>query len=263
MRALFVTISLLMCGPILAKPVATPLDWDYEGTNFSGYVIYDDESDALRPGLAMVPNWMGINDSAIEKAKVIAGTDYVVLLVDMYGVGVRPTDFKSASTAARAVYADPAQMRGRIARGVEMLRAQAGKAPLDVGSVGAIGFCFGGSTVLELARSGATVSGVVSFHGGLNTSIRAGAGDIHTPLLVLNGADDTNVSADDISAFTTEMDTAGAEWELVNFPGAHHCFAEADANSPPNCLYHEPSAKRAYEMMHVFFDRQFTQAAAE
>ncbi|MCJ7558530.1 MAG: dienelactone hydrolase family protein, partial [Gammaproteobacteria bacterium] len=116
MRALLVTIPLLISGPLLAKPVATPLGWDYEGTNFSGYVIYDDASDALRPGLAMVPNWMGINDSAIEKAKLIAGTDYVVLLVDMYGAGVRPTDFKGASTAARAVYADPVQMRGRVAQ---------------------------------------------------------------------------------------------------------------------------------------------------
>lgn len=263
MRALLVTIPLLISGPLLAKPVATPLGWDYEGTNFSGYVIYDDASDALRPGLAMVPNWMGINDSAIEKAKLIAGTDYVVLLVDMYGAGVRPTDFKGASTAARAVYADPVQMRGRVAQALEVLRTQAGKAPLDIGRVGAIGFCFGGSTVLELARAGATVSGVVSFHGGLKTSIPAGAGDIHTPLLVLNGAADTNVSADDITAFTTEMSTSGAHWELVNFPGAHHCFAEADANSPPNCLYDAPSAKRAYELMHEFFDKQFKQAAGE
>lgn len=263
MRALLGMISLLVSGTVLAAPVATPVDWDYEGTTFSGYVIYDDASEAVRPGIAMVPNWMGINDSAIEKAKVIAGTRYVVFLVDMYGIGVRPTDFKSASTAARAVYADPAQMRGRIARGVEMLRAQAGVAPLDVENVGAIGFCFGGSTVLELARSGATVSGVVSFHGGLNTSIPAGKGDIHTPLLVLNGAADTNVSAEDISAFTSEMDAADARWELVNFPDAHHCFAEADANSPPNCLYHEPSAKRAFELMHEFFDTQFKQSAGE
>ena len=263
MRALVLTISLLFTGPVLAKPVATPLNWDYEGTNFSGYVIYDDASDAIRPGLAMVPNWMGVNDSAIEKAKLIAGTKYVVLLVDMYGVGVRPTDFKSASAAAGAVYADPGQMRGRIAKAVEVLRAQAGKAPLDSERVGALGFCFGGSTVLELARSGATVAGVVSFHGGLKTSIRAGEGDIRTPILVLNGAADTNVSAEDIAALTTEMDAAGAEWELVNFPGAHHCFAEADANSPPNCLYHAPSAKRAYELMHEFFDQQFKQSEGE
>ena len=263
MRALYITLSLLLAGPVLAKPVVTPLDWNYEGTRFSGYVIYDDASDAIRPGLAMVPNWMGINDSAIEKAKVIAGDEFVVLLVDMYGVDVRPTDFKSASAAAGAVYADPAQMRGRIAQAVEVLRAQFGKAPLDIDRVGAIGFCFGGSTVLELARSGATVSGVVSFHGGLKTSMPAGVGDIHTPLLILNGAADTNVSAEDIAALTTEMDAAGADWELVNFPGAHHCFAEADANSPPNCLYDAPSAKRAYELMHEFFGKQFKQAEGE
>lgn len=263
MRILLGCLTLLLTAPVLAKPVVTPVDWNYEGTQFSGYVIYDDAGDAIRPGLAMVPNWMGINDSAIEKAKTIAGDKFVVLLVDMYGVDTRPTDFKSASTAARAVYADPGQMRGRIAQAVEVLRAQAGTAPLDVDHVGAIGFCFGGSTVLELARSGAAVSGVVSFHGGLKTSIPAAEGNVHTPILVLNGADDTNVSADDIAAFTSEMDTAGADWEMVNFPGAHHCFAEADANSPPNCLYHAPSAKRAFELMHEFFGKQFAKAGGD
>jgi dienelactone hydrolase len=257
MRALVLTISLLVTGPILAKPVVNQLDWTFDDREFSGYVIYDDESNAIRPGLAMVPNWMGINDSAVEKAKAIAGKEYVVLLVDMYGKDVRPTDFSSASAAAKAVYADPEQMRGRILRAVDILRAQAGKAPLDASKLGAIGFCFGGSTVLELARAGAPVSGVVSFHGGLKTALPAGKDDIRAPVLVLNGQDDTNVSADDIDAFTREMNSAGAYWQLVNFPGAHHCFAEADANSPPNCLYHEPSAKRAYVLMHEFFDTQF------
>jgi dienelactone hydrolase len=257
MRTLLLVICVLVTGSVLAEPVARPLDWSYAGAEFSGYVIYDDGSAEPRPGLAMVPNWMGINESAIEKAKAIAGTDYVVLLVDMYGKDVRPTDFQSASSAARAVYADPDQMRGRILEAVEVLRAQGGDAPLNLSKIGAIGFCFGGSTVLELARAGARVSGVVSFHGGLKTSRPAVKGNLHTPILVLNGEADTNVSAEDIAAFTNEMDQSGAEWELVNFPGAHHCFAEADANSPPNCLYHEPSAKRAYVLMHEFFAKQF------
>ena len=257
MRALLTIISLLLAAPVLAAPVVKAVDWELGDRQFSGYLVYDNESAGLRPGLAMVPNWMGINESAIEKARAIAGTDYVVLLVDMYGKDVRPTDYQSASAAARAVYADPGQMRGRILKAVDVLRAQGNAAPLQLDRIGAIGFCFGGSTVLELARAGARLSGVVSFHGGLKTSLPAAQGDLHTPILVLNGEADTNVSAEDIAGFTNEMDTAGADWELVNFPGAHHCFAEADANSPPNCLYHEPSAKRAYEMMHEFFARQF------
>lgn len=267
MRALLVMIVVLMAGPVLAEPVVKPLEWGYKGTEFSGYVIYDDYSGAIRPGVAMVPNWMGVNDAAIEKAKVIAGKDYVVLLVDMYGKNIRPKNAEEAAAAAKAVYADREEMRGRIVWAVEALRAQGRIAPLDFSQLGAIGFCFGGSTVLELARAGAmeagngtSISGVVSFHGGLGTSMPAKKGDIRTSVLVLNGEADTSVTADDIATFSKEMDDAGADWKLVNFPGAHHCFAEADANSPPNCLYDEPSATRAYKLMREFLARRFKEA---
>src|SRR3546814_19447891 len=101
MRAFVAMIGLLIAGPVLAKPVAKPLEWGFQGTVFSGYVIYDDYSAAIRPGIAMVPNSMGVNASAIEKAKPIAGTDYVVLLVDMYDTGVRAKDTKDSPTQAR------------------------------------------------------------------------------------------------------------------------------------------------------------------
>lgn len=270
MRVLFAMIGLLIAAPVLAKPVVKPLEWGYQGTEFSGYVIYDDYSAAIRPGIAMVPNWMGVNDSAIEKAKVIAGKDYVVLLVDMYGKGIRPTNAEQARAAAQAVYADREQMRGRIVWAVEALRAQGRIAPLDFSKLAAIGFCFGGSTVLELARAGAleaslgtSVAGVVSFHGGLSTPLPAAKGDVHTAVLVLNGEADSSVSAEDIAAFTQEMDGAGADWKLVNFPGARHCFAEADANSPPNCVYHEPSATKAYALMHAFLEERFKVPVAQ
>lgn len=256
--------ALLAAGSAVAKPVVKPLEWGYQGTEFSGYVIYDDSSAAIRPGIAMVPNWMGVNESAIEKAKAIAGKDFVILLVDMYGKNVRPQNAQEARAAAQAVYADREQMRGRIVWAIEALRAQGRIAPLDSSRLGAIGFCFGGSTVLELARAGAMqaangsgIAGVVSFHGGLSTPLPAKKGDVRAPILVLNGADDASVSADDIAAFRKEMDAAGADYEVVNFPGARHCFAEADANSPPNCVYHEPSAKKAYERMRAFFAKQF------
>jgi len=270
MRVLIAMIGLLIAAQVLAKPVVKPLEWGYQGTEFSGYVIYDDYSAAIRPGIAMVPNWMGVNESAIEKAKAIAGKDYVVLLVDMYGKGVRPTNAQEARAAAQAVYADREQMRGRIVWAVEALRAQGRIAPLDFSQLGAIGFCFGGSSVLELARAGAlqgslgtSIAGVVSFHGGLSTPLPAAKGEIRTAVLVLNGEADSSVSAEDIAAFSKEMDGAGADWKLVNFPGAHHCFAEADANSPPNCLYDEPSAEKAYALMHAFFKERFAHVTAQ
>lgn len=255
-------IALALCSLSLsafARPVAEPISWNHGGTDFDGYLVYDKDEDDRRPGLLMVPNWMGVNDDAIERAKAIAGDDYVVLLVDMYGRGVRPTNPDEAGKAAGAVYADREALRGRINRALGVLEASAAKTPLRADEIGAIGFCFGGAVALELARSGAAVDGVVSFHGNLSTPLPAAAGQVKAPVLVLNGADDTFVPAEQIAAFQTEMKTAGADWQFVNFGGAVHCFAEpsADGTVIPGCKYHEPSSRRAYAMMEDFFDERF------
>lgn len=257
--------SLLFAAMAAATPIAKPVVWGHKDVEFAGYLIYDDYSTALRPGLIMVPNWMGVNDAAVEKAKVIAGRDYVILLVDVYGKGQRPKDAEQAGAMAAALYADRTLLRGRVIAAVEALRAQVrNDAPLDTIALGAIGFCFGGSSVLELARAGdeearngTTLAGVVSFHGGLTTSMPAKPGAVRTSVLVLNGADDSNVKAEDITAFGDEMRAANADWQLVNFGGAHHCFAEPDANRPPNCLYNKPAADRAMRMMREFFAERF------
>ena len=158
--------------------------------------------------------------------------------------------------AAQAMYADRAVLRARANAAVDLLKAQAAEARFPVDRIGAIGFCFGGATVLELARSGADLAGVVSFHGNLSTSIPAKAGDVKASLLVLNGADDSYVPAEQIGTFQKEMTDAKADWQFVNYSGAVHCFAEADANSP-GCLYEPRAAKRAYAAMESFFDEKF------
>lgn len=241
----------------LAAPRAEPISWSHGGTDFDGYLVFDPDEDDLRPGLLMVPNWMGVNDSAIEKAKQIADDDYVVLLVDMYGRGVRPANAQEAGAAAGAVYADRPALRGRIQAALETLQGAADKAPIKPGQFGGFGFCFGGAVALELARSGADVAGVVSLHGNLSTPLPAETGAVKASVLVLNGADDTYVPAEQIAGFEAEMKAAGADWQFINYAGAVHCFAEADANSPPGCVYHERSAKRAYRAMEDFFDERF------
>jgi dienelactone hydrolase len=241
----------------LAAVRSDVVTWTRAGTTYSGWVVYDDATKDKRPGLVMVPNWYGANASALEKAKAIAGTKYVVLVADVYGKDVRPTDPKAAGEAAGKLYGDRAELRARAAAARDALVAEAARAPLDTTRVGAIGFCFGGSTVLELARSGAPLAGVVSFHGGLSTTTPAAAGAVKTPVLVLNGAADSYVKPEEITAFQQEMTTAGADWQLVQFGGAVHCFAEADAKSPPGCVYDERSAKRAYTMMDSFFAERF------
>jgi dienelactone hydrolase len=251
MRLLAVLAICLFASATQAVTVRD-LSWSLDGTDFAGHLVYEEGSTA-RPGLVMVPNWMGVNASQVEKAKAIAARGYVVLVADVYGASLRPANAEEAGQAAGAMYAQRELLRARAARAVEVLREQAGSAPLDSARIGAIGFCFGGTTVLELARAGSEIAGVVSFHGGLATSLPAQAGAVKAPMLVLNGADDPLVSADEIAAFQAEVRAAGADWQFVNFAGAVHCFAEADANWPPNCLYHERSAKRAYRMMDDFF----------
>lgn len=241
--------------PAFAKMQAKPVEWKVGDTTFAGVLVYDDAG-GKRPGLVMVPDWYGVTDSAIAKARHIAGKDYVVLLADVYGKGVRPRDGKQASAAVGAVTKDPANWRARVAKALEVLRANALHAPLDATRLAAIGYCFGGSSVLELARSGADVAAVVTFHGGLGTSAPAKKGAVKASLLVLNGADDRG-TAGDIAGFEKEMDDAGADWQFVNFSHTVHCFALPDANSPPGCVYNPLSAARAERMMHGFLAERF------
>ena len=261
-----VILSALLAAALYAAPAAAaikaePLEWKVGEDSFSGWLVYDDEDDDLRPGLVMVPNWMGVTDDALERAKAVAGDDYVVLVADVYGKDNRPADSSQAGKLAGSLRGeDRGPLRARMQGAVDTLKAQAGRAPLDAARIGAVGFCFGGSAVLELARSGADVAGVVSLHGGLG----AGAGSttaarIAAPVLVLNGADDKAVDDAQILAFEQEMDAAGADWQFVDFSGAVHCFAEPSAGSDPasNCRYDERAARRAYRMMDGFFEEVF------
>jgi dienelactone hydrolase len=252
----WLVLAAVWATPLLAAPVSTPVEWKIGKQTFSGFLVYDDASNEKRPGLVMVPDWLGVTPAAVDKARQVAGDDYVVLVVDMYGKGIRPKDPAEALAQVKKMYSDVPMMRTRINKSVEVLRAQAAKVPLDPAKIAALGYCFGGSSVLELARSGADVAGVVTFHGGLGTSMPAQPGAVKAPLLILNGADDKN-TAPDIAGFEKEMNEAGADWQFVNFSGAVHCFALETANSPPGCVYNERAARRAKRMMDDFFEEIF------
>src|SRR5690606_4736397 len=156
--------------------------------------VYDDANAIARPGLVMVPNWMGVTADAVAMARRIAGDDYAVLVADVYGQAVRPKDDAEALAAVKAAYADGGQtLRMRARKAVEVLAGH-DDLPLQPERIGAVGFCFGGGVVLELARSGSELAGgVVSFHGNLD-SYRPADEPIRTAVLALNGADDTSVT---------------------------------------------------------------------
>ncbi len=262
-RCAWLAVSLgLLAMPAHAAMRERPVEWTIGDEAFSGVLVYDDANAIKRPGLVMVPNWMGVGSDAIAMARRVAGDDYVVLVADVYGKGIRPKDDTEALAAVKAAYADGgATLRARANKAVEVLKAQADEVPLMPERVGAFGFCFGGGVALELVRSGAELpGGVVSFHGNLD-SYRPADGPIRSAVLALNGADDSSVPAEQVARFEQEMKAAGADWQFVNFGGARHCFSQPeDADNPAdgNCLYNARAAKRAFEMMHDFFRERFS-----
>ncbi|MBN7137869.1 dienelactone hydrolase [Lysobacter enzymogenes] len=262
MRRPAAVLALALCAsPAFAAIKSKPVEWKIGDETFSGVLVYDDVNAIKRPGLVMVPNWMGVTDNAIKRAGEIAGDDYVVLVADMYGRDVRPKNKDEAKAAVGKVYADGGlTLRKRASAAVAALKAQDKTAPLDASRIGALGFCFGGSSVLELARTGANLAGVVSFHGGLKAHLPDSGVKVNAPVLVLNGAADKSVPNEDVVAFEKEMDEAGADWQLVNYSGARHCFAESEnaGNAPEdNCRFDARAAKRSFAAMRAFFVERF------
>jgi dienelactone hydrolase len=256
MRALGVLVG-LMALTAVAKPVQKPVKYELGGTKFEGMLIYDDAVKAPRPGLVLVPNWMGINAPNLKQASEIAGKDYVIFVADMYGETVRPKTPDEAGKAAGAVKGDRHLMRARVNKAVDLLRTEGKAVGLDAKKLGAIGFCFGGTSVLELARSGADVAGVVSFHGGLDAPTAAEGKGITAKVLALHGADDPYVPAKEVAGFEEEMRKAKADWQLVAYGNAVHSFTDVDANLAGQAQYNPKVAKRAYKAMNDFFAEAF------
>jgi len=256
----FVAVALLslVATSAFAAPRAEKVSWKDGGKDFDGYLVWDDASKAPRPGLVMVPNWYGVTDAAVAKAKVLAGKDYVILLADVYGRGIRPKNPDEAGKAVGVATADPKVLRSRAAAAIATLKGAGAKAPVDVKHVGAIGFCFGGMVALEMGRMGAKLDGIATFHGNLSTKLPAEKGAFQGPVLVMNGADDSFVSHEQIHGFYDEMRKAGADWQFVNFGGAVHCFAEPDEHgSLKGCLFNPAAYRRSVRMMHGFFAEAF------
>lgn len=260
MRRSLLALSLVLigcAGSAHAAMVAKPVQWTDKGVTYKSFLVYDDAVKAKRPGLLMVPNWFGVNDMAVAKAKDIAGKDYVILLTDMYGENVRPKNEKEAGAAVKPLYGDRKLMRERVSRALQELKAQQTSAPIDPARLAAIGFCFGGSSVLDLARAGTDVAAVVSFHGLLADDSKL-PGDIHAAVLALNGADDQNVPPAQREAFEKEMDAARVDWASTDFGGAVHCFTEKEATAATgNCRYDDKVAKRAYAAMRAWLSEAF------
>jgi dienelactone hydrolase len=221
-----------------------------------GYLAWDDAVQGQRPGVLVVHEWTGLGDYAKARARKLAAMGYVAFAVDMYGKGIRPKTPEEAGAQAGIYKKDRALMRARMQAGLDVLR---GDPMCDPKRVAAIGYCFGGTCVLELARSGPDIAGVVSFHGGLDTPTPTDAKNIKCKVLVLHGGDDPHVPRKDVAAFEDEMRAGGVDWQLVIYGGAVHSFTNPDAGNDKakGVAYDANADRRSWEAMKGFFAEIF------
>jgi dienelactone hydrolase len=222
-------------------------------TTLEGYLAGDT---GKRPGVIIVHDWMGPGKFSTAKADELAKLGYVALAADIYGKGVRPANPKEAGEQAGKFKNDRALLRARVLAALDVLK---NNKHVDPKRIAAIGYCFGGTTVLELARSGADIAGVVSFHGGLDTPAPGDAKNIKCKVLVLHGADDPNVPPAQVAAFEKEMTEAGVDWQLIKYSGAVHAFTnpEAGHDNSKGAAYNERADKRSWEATKQFFAEIF------
>lgn len=220
-------------------------------TVLQGWLAYDDAVKGPRAGVLLVHDWMGVTDHQKRLVEKLAALGYVALAADIYGKGVRPADAQAASAESGKYYKDAALLRARARAGLDFLasRPQADPARLAV-----TGYCFGGAGALELARSGAPVRAVVTFHGTLDALTGEPAKDLKAGVLVLHGADDPYVKPEKVTAFMAEMRAANADWEVVQYSGAVHSFTDprAGTDNSKGAAYNPVAAARAWEAMKDF-----------
>ncbi len=227
------------------------------GHRFSGALIYDDAA-ARQPMLLMAPNWLGAGAAAIERGTLLAKRGYVVFVVDMYGEKIRPSGPPEAAPLADALRADADESRRRINAALTTFRDEVKKRGVgDAGRQAAIGFCFGGGNVLELARAGADLQAVVSVHGDLTSPKPAAAGDIKAAVLALHGAADQVSPKSQRDAFEAEMTAAGVTWRMLLFGGVIHAYTDVGADVPGIARYDEPASRVSYDTADAFIADAF------
>ncbi len=256
MRCLLAGFIVGICAlNVNAEVVTKTVTYKHGDVELEGYLAYDDALEGRRPGVLVVHEWWGLNDYAKRRARMLAELGYVAFAADMYGKGKVTADPKQASQWASHLTGDAEQWRKRALVALKVLREQ----PQTEGDkVAAIGYCFGGSTVLELAIGGADVDGVVSFHGGLPKGIKPGA-DIGAKVVICHGGADSFVKPDDITRFQNALNDAGVDWQMHTYGGAQHSFTNpgADAYGMNGVKYDKAADRRSWRHMQQLFDELF------
>lgn len=255
----FILLLTLFSGLALniQSQIHTELIKYYDGeTVLEGYIAYDKSIAGERPAVIVVHDWMGISDFTKSKCEKLAELGYVAFAADIYGKDSRPASYQDAGKIASLYKNDRQLMRSRINHAFEEMKK------IDVVNkekIAVMGYCFGGTVALELARSGAGIKGAVSFHGNLDTPNPDDAKNIKSKILVLNGADDKYVPDAQIKAFEKEMNDAKVDWQFVNYSGAVHSFTNPNSgnDNSKGAAYNEKADKRSWLAMKSFFEEIF------
>ena len=255
MRAMVMAVvsaAVMACAlPAAAKVVTKTVPYEHNGMTMQGYLAYDDAVSGPRPGVLVVHEWWGLNDYIRQRAQQVAAMGYVAFAPDMYGEGKTTRDPKEAGAWSTAVRPE---LVPRARAGLEQLK----KAPgVDAAKLGAMGFCFGGSTVLALAYSGEDLKGTVLFHGSLFPP--QDAAKIRSPIVILHGEKDTFIKPETITQVKDALDAAKVDWYMVTYANSVHAFTNPDADSfrIPGIGYNEKAARRSWDEMQYFFRTQF------
>ncbi len=244
--------------PVLAKAAVKTEVVEYKqgDTVLEGFLAYDGSKRGKLPGVIIIHEWTGIGDYVKSRAKQLAEMGYVAFAADIYGKGVTAKDHAEAAKLAGIYKSDRRLMRARAQAAFDVLKA---RPQVNGSKIAAMGYCFGGTTALELARSGAPLVGTISFHGGLDTPKLEDAKNIKGKVLVLHGGDDSFVPEEQINTFKKEMRDAKVDWQLVMYGGAVHGFTVPTAGNDPSSgmAYNAAADKRSFEELKRFFGEIF------
>lgn len=259
LTALVISVVACMATTVRAEIRSEVINYQIAGQAFQGYLSYDDSISGKRPGVLVVHEWWGHNAYARKRADMLAKMGYTAFALDMYGTGKLAEHPDDAQKFMQATLADMNVAEARFNAAMGLLRQQPAVAS---NKIAAIGYCFGGGTVLHMARVGADLAGVVSFHGSLGTKVPAQPGKIKAKILVLNGADDPFVTPEQIVAFKQEMKSAGAELEFINYPAVKHSFTNPEADDfgkrfDMPLVYNAEADKNSWQRMRVFLEQVF------
>jgi dienelactone hydrolase len=237
-------------------PKSAVIDYKHDDYACEGYAVWD-EAGGKRPGILVFPEWVGVGEYTHKRAQMLGELGFNAFVVDVYGKGVRPNTPEACQAEMMKYATNRPLMRERARCGLDQLR----KVPnTDLGQLAAIGYCFGGMNVLEMARDGQNeLAGVVSFHGVLMTPTPLKPNIYKGKILVLHGIDDPVVPDDQVQAFWKEMRDAKANWEFVGYGNALHTFTNwlMPEDGPPPAAYNKQADQRSWTAMNDFLDEVF------